>query len=116
MKENVLLLEPGRSVALPRKTRGRHTLSTFLILHPEVELVDPTRCALEARSFSSLAVQNEAALGVIHHPVASIAGGTHGSKWATHLGYLVHHCGVLALIGLNIQDLLAQIGHPASAG
>ena len=109
-------LGPDRSVALPRKTRGRWVSWTVLIPHPEVELIYSTRGAVEAGSLTGLAVQDEPALGIIHYPVASVAGGPYGGEGSTHLSDLIHHSGVLALIGQNIQNHLAHIGHPAGTG
>ncbi len=82
--------------------------------HPEIELVDPA-FAFEARSFPGLAVHNETALRGIHYPMAPIASGAHGCEWPTYFSNLVQNGSVSSLIGLNIQDLLAHIGHPAGA-
>ena len=85
-----------------------------LVSHPEVELVDAPR-ALEACALPSLAVDNKATLGSVHDPISTVARGTHGGEWATHFGDLVKDNGVLALVGLNIQDLFANIGQPIAA-
>ena len=59
-------LGPGRSVALPRKTRGRQLSCTVFTLHPEVELIDSTRGTVEASPLASLAVHDESAVGIIY--------------------------------------------------
>ena len=66
MKEIVLPLGPGRSVALPGKTRRMTAPSIALVFNPEVELVD-SASACELRPLPGLTVQNEPALRRAHH-------------------------------------------------
>ena len=88
--------------------------SIALISHPEVELIDSTS-ALEGRPFPGLAVQNETALGSVHYPSAPIASNAHRCEWPTYFSHLVQDGSVLSFVGLNIQDHLANIGHPPGA-
>ena len=88
--------------------------SIALVFNPEVELVD-SASACELRPLPGLAVQNEPALRRAHHPIALVASSAHGGEWPTYFTDQIQPGGVFALVGLDIQNLLAHIGYPGVA-
>ena len=61
------------------------------------------------------ATQDESTVRGVDNPAVVIAGLTHCGKRAAHLRYLIDHFGVPALVGLDLESLLAHVRESPSA-
>ena len=105
---------PDRSVALPMKTRGMFMSSIILVLHPEVQIVNPP-LAFEVRAVSRFAILDVSTLRVVDYHVALIANCAHGREWAAYFSDLVEDVDVPAFTCSSVQCLLAHVGKSSGA-